>query len=148
MALRIRRMTVYGPSTLSAGLTEIRTKMVRCRGAKKVAFILSATEAHPLPSVKAWGTMNSTADADPNHFDELTPGVLGVRGGTSDPVGDMSRGGTLLELAPDLGDAMCLEQIELHFDSDPTTPHTVFKVTCEVQDEVGSDDANSLLVSN
>lgn len=141
-------MTVYGPATLSAGLTAVRTKMVRCRGARKVAWILRAASSEELAACAAYGTMDPTANADEGNFLELTPGTLGVQAGTSPILGDMSLGGLLYEIGPALGGALCLEQVELKFDAPPADSISGFSIECEIHDEVGADDVNSLAISN
>jgi hypothetical protein len=141
-------MTVYGPASLAAGQSGVRTKMVRCHGAQKVAWVLRASGTDILVAAKPFGTLDQTANAPTGNFLELGPGVLGAQLGNPDPLADMSKGGTLCEIGPDVGAALCLEQAELRIDSHLTNAIAGFTVTCEIHDEIGEDVNNSSAVTN
>lgn len=142
----VRRATVRVAAN-SAGETGVRTRTVRVKGASKVVWTLRATNTVAPSAVALFVTNDKGASVASANF-RAVAAAEGVIVGTPTGVGDLSKGGLIIEMWPEfVGYAgVGCEQAELRFST--TTGVTGLEVEVAVYDSGASEVTSEAMLSS
>jgi hypothetical protein len=144
MAIRIRRMVVRDEADIAAAQTGVRTRAVKCRGARQVVWVMTATNANALALVNAFITQDAAFDAPTGNFRDATSGADAiVMSGALAAASPLNAGGRIASIHHEAVLPLTVEQAELRFNSHATLTISGLKIVALIYDEVSIDVTDS-----